>query len=151
MKKRDEQLSFQLPKAEANFTAVPNYFFENLLPDITNMSALKCYLHLMRKTWGWNKQGDWLTLSQIAEGTGLCTKSSYTGMKWLEDNGLIWSIKGGPRGREEKLYFLKSEETEGFEKLVKGGGLDFLQVKSMIRFESDRTKYKKSVQRGSFL
>ena len=112
---------FRLPKPEKNYTEVPNVVFDELIPNITNMSALKCYLTLIRKTWGWDKIGDWLAMSQLVKLTKLSRQSVTTGMRWLEQNGYIWIAKAGKPGSEKVMYFLCSEETELLEQSVKEG------------------------------
>jgi len=112
---------FRLPKPEKNYTEVPNVVFDELIPNITNMSALKCYLTLIRKTWGWDKIGDWLAMSQLVKLTKLSRQSVTTGMRWLEENGYIWIAKAGKPGSEKVMYFLCSEETELLEQSVKEG------------------------------
>jgi len=112
---------FRLPKPQKNYTEVPNVVFDLVIPNITNLSALKCYLILIRKTWGWGKIGDWISMSQIVKLTKLARSSAVVGMKWLEDNGYIWSAKAGIPGKEKIMYFLCSEENELMERSVKEG------------------------------
>ena len=112
---------FRLPKPQKNYTEVPNIVFDLHLKNITNPSSVKCYLILIRKTWGWGKTGDWISMSQIVELTGLARSTAIIGMKWLEDNGYIWSAKAGKNGREKIMYFLCSEETELLERSVREG------------------------------
>jgi len=112
---------FRLPRPQKNFMEVPNIVFDELIPRISNLSALKCYLLMIRKTWGWGKTGDYISISQLISSTGLSKQSVISGMKWLDDNGYIWTSKSGSLGKIKKLYFLCSEETEEIEKMVKEG------------------------------
>jgi len=112
---------FRLPRPQKNYMEVPNIVFDVLIPKITNLSALKCYLLMIRKTWGWGKVGDWISLSQLVGLTGLSEPSVISGMKWLEQNGYIWSTKFGTNGAIKKMYFLCSEDTEEIENMVKSG------------------------------
>jgi len=112
---------FRLPRPQKNYTEVPNAVFDVLIPSIPKVSPLKCYLVLVRKTWGWQKVGDWLSLSQLTDLTRLSRPSVISGMKWLEDNGLVWSVKAGKLGSEKVMYFLCSEETEQLERSIKEG------------------------------
>jgi len=100
---------------------VPNVVFDELIPRISNFSALKVYLLMIRKTWGFSKTGDWISISQLIKLTGLSKQSVITGMKWLDDNGYIWVAKSGTLGNIKKLYFLCSEETEEIENMYKEG------------------------------
>lgn len=112
---------FRLPRPQKNYTEVPNIVFDELIPKIPNMSALKCYLALIRKTWGWEKVGDWLVMSQLIKLTKLSRPSITAGMRWLEDYGYIWTVKAGRPGDEKVMYFLCSEATEHLEKSIKEG------------------------------
>ena len=112
---------FRLPRPQKNFMEVPNIVFDEVIPRITNFSSLKCYLLMIRKTWGWGKKGDYISISQLISSTGLSKQSVISGMKWLEDNGYIWTSKSGTLGSIKKLYFLCSEETEEIENMFKSG------------------------------
>jgi len=102
---------------------VPNIVFDELIPRISNFSALKCYLLMLRKCWGFSKTGDWISISQLIKLTGLSRQSCINGMNWLEENGYIWTVKAGKVGVEKKMYFLCSEETEEQEQMFKEGML----------------------------
>ncbi|HEY8889433.1 MAG TPA: hypothetical protein VIM70_04210 [Clostridium sp.] len=112
---------FRLPKPQKNYMEVPNIVFDELIPRITNLSALKCYLIMIRKCWGFSKTGDWISISQLTKLTLLSKPSVITGMKWLEDEGYLWSAKLGKLGNMKKMYFLCSEETEEVENMHKTG------------------------------
>ena len=47
-----------------NFLQVPNVVIDELLPDLTG-AELKCYLVVIRKTKGWNKESDNISISQF--------------------------------------------------------------------------------------
>ena len=51
--------------------------------------ALKCYLFIVRKTVGWQKQKDTIPLTQFATATGKENRAILTALGWLEDNELI--------------------------------------------------------------
>ena len=53
-----------------NFLQVPNAVIDELLPDLTG-AELKCYLVVIRKTKGWNKESDNISISQFMKATGL--------------------------------------------------------------------------------
>lgn len=112
---------FRLPRPQKNYTEVPNVVFDEVIPKITNLAALKCYLTLIRKTWGWEKIGDWLAMSQLIKLTKLSRPSVTAGMRWLNDRGYIWTAKAGQPGDEKVMYFLCSEETEHLERSVNEG------------------------------
>jgi len=117
-RKREKNL-FRLPRPQKNFMEVPNIVFDEVIPRITNLSALKCYLLIIRKTWGYSKTGDWISISQLIILTGLSKPSVITGMAWLESEGYLWSAQFGKLGNIKKMYFLCSEETEEVEQMYK--------------------------------
>ena len=133
---------FRLPRPQRNYTEVPNVVFDELLPNITNMAALKLYLCLIRKCWGWEKVGDWLSLSQLIKLTKLSRPSVIAGMRWLNKHGYIWISKAGDplRGNEKVMYFLCSEETEHIENSVKEGLLTADSLYKMMMEERKRDK-----------
>jgi len=112
---------FRLPRPKKNFTEVPNVVFDQLMPKITNLAAMKCYFILIRKCWGWEKIGDYLAMPQLLKLTKLSRPSITAGMRWLEERGYIWIVKAGVPGDEKVMYFLCSEETEHLERSVKEG------------------------------
>ncbi|MDD4188282.1 MAG: replication protein [Bacilli bacterium] len=128
---------FRLPKPQKNFTEVPNVVFDKLIPRISNFSALKCYLLMIRKTWGFSKSGDWISISQLIKLTGLSRQSCINGMNWLEENGYIWTCKSGKVGAERKMYFLCSEETEEVEQLFKEGIISADKLYKMMMEERE--------------
>jgi len=112
---------FRLPRPQKNYTEIPNIVFDEIVPSITNLAALKSYLILIRKTWGWEKVGDWLSLSQLIKLTKLSRPSVIAGMRWLDERGYIWTARAGKPGKEKLMYFPCTEETEQLEKSVKEG------------------------------
>lgn len=126
---------FRLPRPQKNYTEVPNVVFDELIPNITNMAALKCYLILIRKCWGWEKVGDWLSMSQLIKLTKLSRPSVTAGMRWLDEHGYIWTAKAGTPGYEKVMYFLCSEDTEHLERSVKEGVLSSETLYKMMMKE----------------
>ena len=136
---------------QVQFTTVPNQYYDEIMPRITNLAALKVYECIMRKTIGWGKSGDWITIKQLIELTHLSRQSVCQGASCLEREGLIWTIKVGNPGREKKLYFLATDQTEALEMLVKDGAMSGEAILKMITYETDRRKYRKATKLGTFL
>lgn len=127
---------FRLPRPQKNYTEVPNIVFDEIIPNITNLSALKLYLTLIRKTWGFEKIGDWLSLTQLLKLTKLSSRHSVIdGMKWLENHGLVWVVKAGQPGKQKTMYFLYTEETEYLEKAFIEGSLSADAIYKMMMEE----------------
>lgn len=86
--KRKVEMSF-----ETNLIQLPNAVVDNLMRDIS-ANALKCYLVIVRKTKGWNKEWDKISTKQLMEATGIKKPHTvYSATKELIDYGVIESIK----------------------------------------------------------
>ncbi|EYT15513.1 hypothetical protein J595_02520 [Acinetobacter sp. 1592897] len=97
-------------------------------------AALPCYLLIVRKTRGWNKQADSISLSQFVKATGYNKDTVQKGLLILEEMGVIirletdkqineWSLtdqiittENHTKIRLAKIYMLNS--TEPYENLV---------------------------------
>lgn len=64
-----------------NHTQIPNLFLDLQMPKIKSLSELKVVLCIMRKTFGWHKESDRLSLSQIMKLTGLSRPSAIDGIQ----------------------------------------------------------------------
>lgn len=93
---------------EPRFTQVPDVLFDQLLPDLGH-AELKVLLVIMRKTFGWRKDADAISLSQLAEGTGLSRRSVQTATSSLEEGGyiLIERTEAPDGGRGTNVYRLR--------------------------------------------
>lgn len=136
--------------SKSNYFEVPNQLTDEFYCEIPP-SALKIYLFLIRKTWGWHKCGDWVAMSQFTSNTGMTKKTVLKNLKWLEEEGYIWSVKVGDEGREQKLYFIMSEEGENLRQMVDNKVIDEAYLRKIIQLETDQGRYKKSVKLGTFL
>ena len=78
-----------------NSFIIPNSVIDELLAKLT-CAELKCYLFVVRKTKGWNKESDSISASQFMEVTGLSKKSVITACESLVQMGLL-ERSGGER------------------------------------------------------
>ena len=78
-----------------NSFIIPNSVIDELLAKLT-CAELKCYLFVVRKTKGWNKESDSISASQFVEVTGLSKKSVITACESLVQMGLL-DRSGGER------------------------------------------------------
>jgi hypothetical protein len=69
-------------------TPVPNFFFDKLMPLFPH-AQFKVLLFLWRKTVGWQKERDILSLSQIERGAGVCRDVAISGVRLLQELGLF--------------------------------------------------------------
>lgn len=78
---------------EVNSFQLPNALVDDILRDISP-NALKCYLIIIRKTKGWNKEWDSISTKQLIEISGIKKKNTiYCATKELEEYGLIETVK----------------------------------------------------------
>lgn len=87
-----------------NTTQVPNVFFDHIMADLEK-SELKCVLYIIRRTFGFHKDGDYIPLSQFVDGivkkngerldkgTGLDKKTIIAALKSLIEKGIVSRIK----------------------------------------------------------
>lgn len=85
-------------KLKPNFTPIPNVVLENLMPGLSK-AALKVLLAVARKTYGWGKERDAISLSQLQGLTGLGRAGVVRGTKEL--GSLIKVTKGANRDCNE--------------------------------------------------
>lgn len=81
----DSPKGFEKP----NHTQTPNSFFDESLKHISSLPELKVVLAIIRKTLGWQKEKDRISMSQIREMTGLRQQSVQRGIELALDHGFI--------------------------------------------------------------
>jgi hypothetical protein len=103
MERNDEHWKFK-GFSSPNFTTVPDEFFDELAPRL-GASELKVLLYIMRRTFGFKKQRDSISLSQMVEGivkkdgqrldigTGLKKAAVCKALVILEKKGIIVRTK----------------------------------------------------------
>ena len=87
-----------------NFLQVPNAVIDDLLPDLTG-AELKCYLVVIRKTKGWNKESDNISISQFMKATGLSNSAVIKACESLVQYGLLVKENGA---RNTGVYAVNS-------------------------------------------
>lgn len=87
-----------------NFLQVPNVVIDELLPDLTG-AELKCYLVVIRKTKGWNKESDNISISQFMKATGLSNSAVIKACESLVKYGLLVKENGS---RNTGIYAVNS-------------------------------------------
>jgi phage replication O-like protein O len=111
----DKFPGFQFPTT----TPVPDEVFDVLMPQLTG-AELKVLLYICRRTYGFKKESDSISLQQISSGittkdgrvldggTGLCKASVATAVSSLEEKGIIVRSKRQSieRGCEPTTYSL---------------------------------------------
>ena len=87
-------------------TQVSNEFIDNWMAKL-NPSAVKVFLAIARKTIGWHKETDAISLSQMQEMTGISRPGLLKALKELEEHGLI---SGERRGRKSTQWTINYTE-----------------------------------------
>lgn len=98
------------------FTKTPNLFFDEHLP---NMSECECkvVLAIIRKTFGWHRRSQTLSISELCKLTGLSKRGVIDGTKAALDRGVIGRTESGDSYR----YWL-AVKGRGVQNSHKGGG-----------------------------
>lgn len=104
------------------YTAIPNMFFEEILPRINNMSELKILLAIFRKTYGWVKEidqktgqpiyklEDSISYTQFEKLTGLSSTSVATGINRAIKDGFIKKTQQGNHTGTVSTYKIVTED-----------------------------------------
>lgn len=87
-------------------TQVPDMYFD-LMPCLTG-AGFKVLMYIIRRTFGFKKNSANISISQIAEGTGLSKQQVINTIKVLENSKIIKKIKfSNPKnGTEVNTYCL---------------------------------------------
>lgn len=90
----------------------PNSIIDELLPELSH-SELKCYLCVLRKTKGWNKEEDAISVSQFMKVTGLSNKAVISACESLVEREILERKSGN---RNTGTYSIKTYKTATSEK-----------------------------------
>ena len=94
-----------------NSFQLPNSVIDELLADLTG-AELKCYLHVLRKTKGWNKEEDAISVSQFMKVTGLSNRKVIDACERLVELGLLEQKIGS---NKIKVFSVKDYKTSSSE------------------------------------
>jgi hypothetical protein len=146
-----------------NYTQVPDDVFDVLLPELTE-SELKVLLYIIRRTFGFKKDEDTISLKQMVEGirtrdgrqldrgAGVSKTSAVRGVNGLVEKGIILAVRNRSteKGDEPTTYTLHFADApvSRFEtppplKLEQGPGPD-LDPQQTVRQETDRQQVEDS-------
>ncbi len=93
------------PISAPNFTQTPNILMDDWLPHLSHVE-LKVLMVIMRKTFGWQKVRDRISLSQLEKFTGSLRKAILKAVNDLQDKGLILKKVEGKIGTQKTYYEL---------------------------------------------
>lgn len=94
-----------------NSFQLPNSVVDELLADLTG-AELKCYLYVLRKTKGWNKEEDAISVSQFMKVTGLSNRKVIDACERLVELGLLEQKIGS---NKTKVFSVKDYKISGSE------------------------------------
>ena len=75
-----------------NYTQIPNILFDYWM-NVLTPAEFKVLMCIARKTFGWHKSKDKISLKQIELSTGLSKKGITQNLQALEAHGLITKVK----------------------------------------------------------
>ena len=101
-----------MSKYEVNGFIFPNSIVDELLCELSH-AELKCYLVVVRKTKGWNKDEDSISVTQFMKVTGLSNRSVVTACDSLVKRGLLERRTGE---RNTGIYSVKTFNSATSEK-----------------------------------
>jgi phage replication O-like protein O len=90
----------RLPKP--NYTQVPNVVLEDWLPEMKG-AELKVVLAICRKTFGWHKVKDRISLTQLQKATGLSRQGVINGLNDAIDRGIVEKTGNAKTGYSYEL------------------------------------------------
>jgi len=88
---------------EPNYTEMPNILLDEWLPHLKE-TELKVLLVIYRKTFGWHKTRDQISLSQLEALTGLSRQHIIKGTNELIKKKIIQKTVIGPIGSQKTIY-----------------------------------------------
>ena len=71
-----------------SFTTVPNIYFDEYMPELSG-AEIKVLFAIVRKTLGWQKESDEISIEQLQRTTGLSRNSVRAGLRGLLKRGLV--------------------------------------------------------------
>jgi len=99
-----------------NYTQLPNVILDEYLP-LMGIAELKVVMLVARKTFGWQKEDDKISLSQMEDATGLSRQGVIDGVNAAIERGVLCRVQVG----QGFLYHLNIDEnvTSQASRLVK--------------------------------
>ena len=91
------------PQAENGHTDIANEVMEALCAMRIPGEQMQCLLFIIRKTWGWKKRADIISLSQFYKATGIVKTHVIRALKSLEERKLIITKKGNTNGKSYRF------------------------------------------------
>jgi len=94
------------------FVPIPNAYIDRYLADLSG-AELKVLLAILRRTVGWRKESDEISLSQLEQMTGLDRKSVIKGLRGLLERGLVAQTQAAAGSKAASYACVISPSTGG--------------------------------------
>lgn len=88
-----ERLSSQKGKVVDNYAKIPNGLIDRLMQFRIPGEQMQILMVIIRKTYGWEKQSDWIALNQFVELTGISKRNVLRAIRALEERKIIIVVK----------------------------------------------------------
>ena len=137
-----------------NYTQIPNRFMDELLATLNNCE-LRVLLSIMRKTFGWNKERDRISLSQIQKMTGLSHQGVIDGLYGKDgtDSGLIprrlITVFESKLGNEYLVNVVDQSDPEVVNVVDQGSQRGLLEVVNVVDLQKKLSK--ETIQKKEYL
>jgi len=95
--------------SKPNYTQIPNDILDNYMNQLSG-AGIKVLLKICRNTFGWNKDKDKISLSQLVKSTGLCRQSALDAVKELIKIDLIDCITRKGKTNEYTIKIILEEQ-----------------------------------------
>ena len=92
------------------YTQIPDLYLDVVMPKVSP-AAFKVLMAISRKTFGWRKTGDHISLKQLVEMTGLSEQGVVNAINHLKEEGLIFVTKGSWKDRKITYYQINLDWT----------------------------------------
>src|SRR5579862_7049535 len=99
----------------------PNDLVDHWLP-LLKEGELRILIVVLRKTFGWQKEKDQISLSMFEKITGMTTSAVVNSIKSLVEKGLIKKEITGVFGKEEVFYSLVVHDDDDNDEYIKING-----------------------------
>lgn len=89
--------------AAPNYFAVPNEYADERLAGVETLGELKVTLAIFRRTFGWHKRSDAISLTQLQADTGLRRQTVVEGLRKAIERGVVTAVED-PRRKQATVY-----------------------------------------------
>lgn len=131
--------------APPNYTQIPNEIIDKWMRDLSGLQ-FKILMAICRKTFGWHKQSDKISMSQLEEITGSSWRRMFGPIKDLEKAGIIMVSRAAGKVSEFSVNISVAEE-QPYDKMsgdsmTKGQGYPMTKCHPQKKLSKETTQKK---------